>query len=244
MNYRILAFPCLVYLASLGTRLTVLESIPTHSANISEKGMGITFFYVLTRPEALFTDTAEAFDFGVAFWSISLSLNLLLMLMIVIRLGIHQRNIRKAMGGSAGAGGMYKAVIAMLIESFSLYAINFLLYTGPWIVNNFAQYIFLPILSQTQVRVLHLVVVVVVLSNRSDEQVIAPFLIVLRVANRTAITSKAIVSGNIGSMRFESQGNESTDGGVTVPDGDPVGSVKADGENTGELGVVIEEVPL
>ena len=64
------------------------------------------------------------------------------------------------MGARAGAGGLYKAVIAMLIESFSLYAVNFLLYTGPWIVDNFAQYIFLPILSQTQVRVLYLAMVV------------------------------------------------------------------------------------
>jgi hypothetical protein len=77
-----------------------------------------------------------------------------------------------------------------------------------------------------------------------DEQVIAPFLIVLRVANRTALTGEAIASGNIGSIHFMSQ-EKSTDGGASFPDGDPVSSVNTSGEDPGELGVVvIEEVPL
>lgn len=37
-------------------------------------------------------------------------------------------------------------------------------------------------------------------------QVISPFLIILRVANRRALTSDAIVSGNVSSLRFDGQG--------------------------------------
>lgn len=124
--------------------------------------MGITFFYELARQDSLTWNLTAVLDFGLAYWSFSFGLNILLMLLIVIRLGLHHRNIRKAVGGQAGAGGLYKAVIAMLIESFSLYAINFLLYLGPWIVENFAQFIFLPILGQTEVRVVPVLVVLLI----------------------------------------------------------------------------------
>ena len=85
------------------------------------------------------------------------------------------------------------------------------------------------------------------MTDHGGEQVIAPFLIILRVANRTAVTSEAVASGNICSIRFRSQG-ELTEGIVTLPGGGPVGSVSADGDNSGESGsgieTTIEEVPL
>ena len=83
--------------------------------------------------------------------------------------------------------------------------------------------------------------------NREDGQVIAPFLIILRVANRTAVTSDSISSGNSDSIHFRSPG-QSTDDGRTVPDGNPVFSPGVSGEAPGEVGIVvediIEEVPL
>lgn len=52
--------------------------------------------------------------------------------------------------------------------------------------------------------------------NHGDKQVIAPFLITLRMANQTALTSDTIISGNIGSLHF--QGTEkSTDGIESLP---------------------------
>lgn len=76
---------------------------------------------------------------------------------------------------------------------------------------------------------------------------IAPFLIILRVANRRALTSEAVVSGNIDSIHFRSQG-KSTSGDETLSDGHPMSSVDHDGETSGELGIGvetgIEEVPL
>ena len=88
-------------------------------------------------------------------------------------------------------------------------------------------------------------------SNHHVEQVIAPLLIVLRVANRRALTSEAIVSGNIGSIRFRSQGESADDSG-TVAYEYPTGSVGTDGGNPSGLpdgsedtiGKAIDEVPL
>ena len=88
---------------------------------------------------------------GLAYFSISLSLNVLLTLMIVIRLIIHTRNTRNALG-IAGIGGLCKTVVTMLVESCALYAVNSLLVIGPWSVQNSVASIFLVILSQTQVR--------------------------------------------------------------------------------------------
>ena len=96
-------------------------------ANAGGKAMGILYFHWLARPDGFYWVAPMVPEFDVAFWSISIVLNLLLMLLIVIRLGLHHMNVRNVMGGAAGAGGLYKAVIAILIESFSLHAINFLL---------------------------------------------------------------------------------------------------------------------
>ena len=85
------------------------------------------------------------------------------------------------------------------------------------------------------------------LSNLGNAQVIASFLVTLRVANRTALTSDTVVSGNLGSIRFRSQG-KSTESDGTVLDGVPLGSMEMNGEVLGEgsvgVGGAIEEVPL
>ena len=68
------------------------------------------------------------------------------------------------------------------------------------------------------------------LSYHGEVQVIAPFLITIRVASRRALTNEMISSGGVGSIHFRSQGRSTN------------------GENTGELGVgtedTIQEVPL
>ena len=56
------------------------------------------------------------------------------------------------MGSPSGLTGLYKAIITMLIESSALYAVNSLLFVGPWGAGNHAADIFLPILAETQVR--------------------------------------------------------------------------------------------
>ena len=83
------------------------------------------------------------------------------------------------------------------------------------------------------------------LSNHGHTQVIAPYLIILRVASRRALTSDSI-SRTSESIRFKSQG--SMDGDGSIPDGDPANAMEVNGEAPGELGAgdenAIEEVSL
>lgn len=64
------------------------------------------------------------------------------------------------------------------------------------------------------------------------DQVIAQYLIIIRVANQRSLTNDSIVSGNVESIRFSSQGKP-MDGGETLP----VSGHPMDG---GEFGVRIE----
>jgi hypothetical protein len=85
-------------------------------------------------------------------------------------------------------------------------------------------------------------------SDHGDEQVIAPLLIILRVANRSALTRETIVSGNIGSIHFKSE-EKSADGDWTLPDGNhAMDSTETNGGTPDELGAggenAIDEVPL
>jgi len=93
-------------------------------------------------------------NFTLPYLSVSVSLNVLLTLMIVIRLVLHERNIRAALGYSTGTSRLYKTVATMLIESSALYAVSSLLLIGLWAAGNGASGIFLPILSQNQVGLL------------------------------------------------------------------------------------------
>jgi len=71
--------------------------------------------------------------------------------MIVIRLILHSRNIRTAMGAPSGVVGLYKAVIVMLIESSAIYTASSLLFLGPWGSGNHIADMFLSILAEIQV---------------------------------------------------------------------------------------------
>ena len=55
------------------------------------------------------------------------------------------------------------------------------------------------------------------------------------------MTNNAIISGNIGSIRFKSQG-ESTIGDGTLPDGDSMSPVETDGEIPEEDGTGTESI--
>ena len=125
----------------------------TLRANNIDVAMGILLIYQASRPDSGIWNTLSV-EFGLPYFSISIALNILLTLMIVIRLVLYGRNIHAAMGTPPGIGGLYKAVVAMLIESSALYAVNSLLFVGPWGAKNHAADIFLPILAQTQVRTL------------------------------------------------------------------------------------------
>lgn len=169
--------------------------------------MGIAFTYQCSQPASLLSNYVA--DYGTAYYSISISLNVLLTLMIVTRLILHHKNIRDALGPLARTGGLYKTIVTILTESCALYAVTYLLFIGPWASASPVSNIFFPILAETQV--------------------IAPFLITLRVANQSALTNKTIVSGDIGSIHFR-QG-KSNGGSGTLPGGQPTSSVDTDGES-------------
>jgi len=175
--------------------------------------------YLSSLPENVLKDTAISNDFNYPYFTVSLSLNILLTSMIVIRLVLHRRNIRNAMGSSVGAGQLYGAVITILIESSALYAISFLLFFGPWVVVSSVENAFWPVLFEAQV--------------------IAPFLIVRRVADRRALTSDVIISGDPGSIRFRSQA-ESTRGDEILADDSPTSSTNTPGEIPQMLGAGAE----
>jgi uncharacterized membrane protein YgcG len=197
-NYWVIVFPCLVYLASVA--------------------MGIILIYQTSQPDSSIWNSV-AINFGLPYFSISLSLNILLTLMIVGRLILHSRNIRKAMGVPAGATGLYKAVITMLIESSALYAASSILFVAPWGAKSHVADIFLPILAETQV--------------------IAPLLIIRRVADQSALTSNTVVSGNTRPFSFRS-GGKSMGGSGTLPGGYPMSSMEY-GKTSGEqFGVGVE----
>ena len=78
------------------------------------------------------------------------------------------------------------------------------------------------------------------LSDHSYVQVIAPFLIILRVANRRALTSDIITSGT-GSIHFRGQ-TGSTDDDLTLTDGDHNRPVETTSGTPSELGTEVEDV--
>ena len=116
----------------------------TPKANVRNVVMGIIFVYQATGP----TTNPWA---AIPYFSISLSLNVLLTLMIVIRLTLHARGVRTAMGG-IGSGGLCKAIVTMFVESCAINAVTSVLVLGLFGVGNDAMDIFLPILPRTQVR--------------------------------------------------------------------------------------------
>lgn len=78
-------------------------------------------------------------------------------------------------------------------------------------------------------------------SNHGGKQVIAPYLIIIRVANRTALTSDVITSKKVAPLRFKSRA-ESTGGTGTLLDSDPVSSMETNGGPTTWAENTIEEV--
>jgi len=103
-------------------------------------------------------------EFSVPYLSISVSLNALLTMMIVIRLILHGRRIRTAIGPAVGISGLYKTVSTMLVESCALFAVSSLVVIGAlatyedswnpsiYFPGSYTVDIFFPILAETQVR--------------------------------------------------------------------------------------------
>jgi len=195
-NIWAIAFPCLMYLASVA--------------------MGIATDYEAAQPQSFSRNPTAIVHFGISYFSITISLNVVLTLMIAARLFLHNRKIQKMATTSAQPGLTHMTVATMLIESCALYAAISLLYIIPFGSRAYVEYAFLPLLA--------------------DVQVIAPFLIIIRVANRRAFIDNTILSGTTGSI-LRNKG-ESAGSGGTLPNGRSIDSMGRDnGKPPGGLAV-------
>ena len=240
-----MVLPCLLYTASVGKPAISFQLMVILSANLVDTVVGImnVYYYSVTG----FYVPLTLARIATAYFAISFSLNVLLTLMVIARLVQHRRNIQHAMGTSE-ATGLYTTIIIMLVESYALYAIVLLLYIIYYVPGALLVTVFSQLLVGIQVCATVLTCSNFgMLSDHHDTcQVIAPYLVTLRVAERRAPTSEMITSGNIGSIRFRSQGT--TDGGGSLPDHDPTSSTHANAEAPEEVCPRdenrIEEVPL
>ena len=109
--------------------------------------MGIAFVYQTIR---VLVDISSLWS-TLPYLSISLSLNILLTLMIVIQLILRARDTRTTLG-MTGIGGLCKAIVVMLVESCTLYAVNSVLVIGPLGATNQISGFFLSTIGEIQVR--------------------------------------------------------------------------------------------
>ena len=181
----------------------------------------------------------DQIDIRISHLSITVSLNLFLTLAIVIRLVLYGKNVRAATGSRAGISGFYKTVATIFIESSALYAVTSLLLIGLCASGSSATSILVPIHAETQAYALPQLQSLGWLSNVMIGQVIAPLLIIQRVANRCALTSNTIVTGNIGSLHASSS-EESTGGSCVFPDAYPTCSDDHHRRGTSDLGIAVE----
>ena len=122
------------------------------STNDTYAATGIAYIHQVSQRMNLIWLASAVNKFGIPHHALSVAVNILLTLMIVIRLLSHGRKTRKAMGASAPAGGWYKTVITILVESCALFAVSFLLFVGFWAAVNPLASVFFSVLVGTQVR--------------------------------------------------------------------------------------------
>ena len=147
MNYRVIAFPCLIYLGFIGTHLRP----PQADGNIFTKTTD-TVTGILEMVQYLGNALNSTIQFVFVYLPLSLSLTIILTCMIVTRLVLHGKHMRDAVGSSAGSTGVYKAIVTMFVESYALYAIAFIVCMGFRFSGNVYQLVFRPLLSKAQVR--------------------------------------------------------------------------------------------
>lgn len=129
MNYRTTAFPSLVYLASFG--------------------IGFMYLFQDSQGHTSYWNT-RVVCFGFLYVTISLSLNVLLTPMIVVRLILHHRMVRNAIGDPSTIIGLSKFVNTVLIESCALSAVSPSLYIASWIIQSYLVDYFCAIFLSTQ----------------------------------------------------------------------------------------------
>ncbi|KAJ7459650.1 hypothetical protein B0H11DRAFT_1737062 [Mycena galericulata] len=141
----------------------------------------ILVLFQSSRPDAsLWTHTTV--NFGVPYYALSTVLNVLITLMITTRLLMRRRELRNVLGSEQAMSVPYTSIAAMLVESSLLYTITSILFLVPYGLNSDVSNIFIPILIEVQL--------------------VAPLLIILRVAMRRGWDEGTLVTAAT-SLRFQ-----------------------------------------
>ena len=125
----------------------------TLTTNVIDTATGIAYIHESQKPGWYYT-SGGPFDSIVSYHSISLSLNILLTLAIIVQIFLHARNIRDATGAYLGGVGSHAAyVVTILVESYALYAVSYLLYLILAAANSPSVEVFSTVLVASQVCV-------------------------------------------------------------------------------------------
>lgn len=138
-------------------RWVVVLPLLMYLADIS---MGIIMLYQACNPtDGPGLDFGSPLAFALAYFTLMISLNVLLTGLISVRILAHRRRLMQALSsgragddGGAEAGARYTGIVALLVESSALLAVAGLLFLGPYAAQNHISNVFLPILTQIQVR--------------------------------------------------------------------------------------------
>ncbi|KAH7914554.1 hypothetical protein BJ138DRAFT_1143693 [Hygrophoropsis aurantiaca] len=129
-------------------------------------GVSIAFLWASAHPGSVYT-TASVLAFAVPYWTCSVALNILASLLIAIRLLVYRRLLVQSIGPQHGKP--YTTYIAMTVESAALYSVFGIIVLVTFALNNQLENAFLPILGIIQV--------------------LAPAIIISRIANGTSFDS-------------------------------------------------------
>jgi hypothetical protein len=173
-------------------------------ANIDNKVFGVMLIYQTSQPGKSLGNAVADLDLGYLFYIISPSLNVLLTLMIVLRIIQHIRNARTALGNSNKVTEEFD-IVFIFIEPCALYTVIFLLYVIPWGSGSFVGDIFFPMFVQVQVCISS-PFTCALQCDRCDEQVIAPLLVILELAQWPLLTGEETTT-TLELMSFLSQGD-------------------------------------
>ena len=148
-----MAFPYLMYLASVGMSSSSPQAGGDMLTNIIDAVLGTAYIYLVSVP--IWRTSVIALNIATSYYSICLSLNIILTLMIVVRLMVHIRDVRKATGALNGSTSLHTAaatVVTMVIESYALYAITILPWVVTWAVESWVVTLFSGAVGSIQVR--------------------------------------------------------------------------------------------
>ena len=135
--------------------------------------MGIMALYQTSRPDSsLFSGVTVSF--WLPYFTISVALNVLLTITIAWRLLLHEPNLREALGYTSGINSIYMSAVTIPVESCAIYAALSICFIVPYAMSHHASVIFLSMLSQIQI--------------------IAPLLIIHRVATQRALTASSMTT--------------------------------------------------